>query len=79
VIRTVLSPHLADLLGPDAARLGYVAGAVVNVSALSTGSLLVTLDDDQSYYEAPFEEVGDVYQVVSGSPVRRNALRGGRA
>jgi hypothetical protein len=34
------------MLGPEAVRVGYRAGAVVRVSLLSTGSLLLSLDDD---------------------------------
>ena len=57
MIRTVVSRLGALALGADAERAGFVPGAVVLVSRLSTGSLLVTLDDDQSAYDVPFRAV----------------------
>ena len=40
-----VTPEGLLLLGHEAERAGYTAGRVVQVSVLSTGSLLVTLDD----------------------------------
>lgn len=45
MIRAIVRADGSILLGPDAAALGFVSGAVVEISRTSAGSLLVVLDD----------------------------------
>ena len=43
--REIVQPNGTLVLGAEARRHGYVPGAVVDVVVLSSGSLLVRLDD----------------------------------
>lgn len=43
--REIVQPNGTLVLGVEARRLGFLPGAVVDVVVLSTGSLLVRLDD----------------------------------
>jgi hypothetical protein len=45
MILTSVLPYGRVALGPDAARVGFVEGAVITIVVLSTGSVLIRLDD----------------------------------
>ena len=46
MILTSVLPHGRVALGPDAAAVGFVEGAVITIVVLSTGSVLLRLDDE---------------------------------
>jgi hypothetical protein len=46
MILTSVLPHGRVALGPDAAAVGFVEGAVITIVVLSTGSVLIRLDDE---------------------------------
>lgn len=46
MILTSVLAHGRIALGPDAAAVGFVEGAVIQVVVLSTGSVLIRLDDE---------------------------------
>ncbi len=45
MILTTVLPHGRVALGPDAADAGFVEGAIITIVVLSTGSVLIRLDD----------------------------------
>lgn len=69
--RTIVGPDGTLALGDAAERLGFVAGAPVEIIVTSAGSLLVCLDRDSMAYDAAWKQlVGGAAQLAA-----RNARR----
>jgi hypothetical protein len=59
MILTSVLPYGRVAFGPDAAAVGFVEGAVITIVVLSTGSVLLRLDDEPAVRDPSLATLDD--------------------